>query len=102
MYQGYLVRSVCDYVIFSLGIRVSASLSAQSTGQHCTVRRRHNKGSPPLVLNTLLAKRTPKISNDVVKEALGRMKMALVDAQSNLTIAQQRMKRAVDKKRQTE
>ena len=28
--------------------------------------------------------------------------MALVDAESNLTIAQQRMKRAVDKKRRTE
>ena len=49
--------------------------------------------------NTLLAKGEPKVSNEVVKEALERMKTALVDAQSNLTIAQQRMKRVVDQKR---
>ena len=52
--------------------------------------------------NTLLAKGEPKFSNEVVKEALQRMKTALVDVQSNLTTAQQWMKRAVDKKRWTE
>ena len=51
--------------------------------------------------NTLLAKGEPKVSNEAVKEALERMKMALVDAKSNLTTAQQQMKRAVDKKRRT-
>ena len=51
---------------------------------------------------TLLAKGEPKVSNEAVKEALERMKTALVDAKSNLTTAQQRMKRAVDKKRWTE
>ena len=45
--------------------------------------------------NTLLAKGEPKVSNEAVKEAL-------VDAKSNLTTAQQRMKRTVDKKRRTE
>ena len=55
-----------------------------------------------LVPNTLLAKGEPKVSNKAVKEALERMKTALVDAKSNLTTAQQRMKRAVDKNRQTE
>ena len=52
--------------------------------------------------NTLLAKGEPKVSNEAVKEALERMKMALVDAKSNLATAQQQMKRAVDKKRRTE
>ena len=52
--------------------------------------------------NTLLAKGEPKVSNEAVKEALERMKTALVDAKSNLTTAQQWMKRAVDKKRRTE
>ena len=52
--------------------------------------------------NTLLAKGEPKVSNEAVKEALERMKTALVDAKSNLTIAQQWMKRVVDKKRRTE
>ena len=52
--------------------------------------------------NTLLAKGEPKVSNEAVKEALEWMKMALVDAQSNLIIAQQWMKRAVDKKRRIE
>ena len=52
--------------------------------------------------NTLLAKGEPKVSNEVVKEALERMKTALVDSKSNLTTPQQRMKRAVDKKRRTE
>ena len=61
-----------------------------------------NQGSHPLVPNTLLAKGTPNVSNAEVKEALELMKTALVDAQSNLTIAQQCMKRAVDKKRWTE
>ena len=60
-----------------------------------------NQGSHPLVLNTLLAKGEPKVSNKAAKEALERMKMALVDAKSNLTIVQQQMKRAVDKKRRT-
>ena len=49
-----------------------------------------------------MAKGEPKVSNEAVKEALERMKTALVDAKSNLTIAQQRMKRVVDKKRRTE
>ena len=52
--------------------------------------------------NTLLAKGKPKVSNEMVKEALEQMKTALVDAKSNLTTAQQRMKHAVDKKRRTE
>ena len=52
--------------------------------------------------NTLLAKGAPKVSNEVVKEVLERMKTALVDAQSNLATAQQRMKCAVNKKRRTE
>ena len=52
--------------------------------------------------NTLLGEGKPKVSNEAVKEALERMKTALVDGQSNLTTAQQRMKRAVDKKRRTE
>ena len=60
-----------------------------------------NQGSHPLVPNTLLAKGEPKVSNEAVKEALERMKTALVDAKSNLTKAQ-RMKRAVDKKRWAE
>ena len=51
--------------------------------------------------NTLLAKGEPKVSKQAVKEALERMKMALVDAKSSLTTAQQRMKRTVDKKRRT-
>ena len=46
-----------------------------------------NQGSHPLVPNTLLAKGTPKISNGAVKEALERMTTALVDAQSNFTMA---------------
>ena len=37
-----------------------------------------------------------------MEEALERMKTALRDAQSNLSMAQERMKRAVDKKRRTE
>ena len=52
--------------------------------------------------NTLLAKETPKVSNEAVKEAIERMKMALVDAQSNLTTTQQHMKCTVDEKRRTE
>ena len=52
--------------------------------------------------NTLLAKGEPKVPNEAVKEALEQMKTALVDAQSNLTKAQQWMKRAVDRKRRTE
>ena len=52
--------------------------------------------------NTLLAKGEPKVSNEAVKEALERMKTALVDAKSNLTTTQQRIKRAVNKKRRTE
>ena len=48
------------------------------------------------------AKGACKVSNEAVKEALERMKTALVDAQSNLTTTQQRMKRVVDKKRRTE
>ena len=51
--------------------------------------------------NTLLAKGEPKVSNEVVKEALEQMKTALVDAPSNVFVAQQCMKRAVDKKRRT-
>ena len=51
--------------------------------------------------NILLAEGEPKVSNEVVKEALEQMKMALVDAKSNLTTTQQRMKHAVDKKRWT-
>ena len=61
-----------------------------------------NQSSHPLVPNTLLAKGEPKVSNETVKEALERMKTALVDAKSNLTTTQQRMKRVVDKKRRTE
>ena len=61
-----------------------------------------NQGSHPIVPNTLLAKGEPEVSNVVVKEALERMKTALVDAKSNLTTAQQCMKRVVDKKRRTE
>ena len=52
--------------------------------------------------NTLLAHGAPMVSKEAVTEALERMKMALVDAQSNLTTAQQRMTRVLDKKRQTE
>ena len=52
--------------------------------------------------NALLAKGEPKVSKKGVKEAPKQMKAALVDAQSNLTKAQQRMKRAVDKKRRME
>ena len=40
--QGHLVCSACDYVIFSLGICVSVSFSAQSTGRRRTARRGHN------------------------------------------------------------
>ena len=58
-----------------------------------------NRGSHPLVPNTLLANGAPKVSNDAVKEALEQMKMALVDIQS---IAMHQMKRVVDKKRRTE
>ena len=61
-----------------------------------------NQGSHPLVPNTLLAKGEPKVSNEAVKKALEQMKTALVDVKSNLTTAQQRMKRVVDKKRRTE
>ena len=61
-----------------------------------------NQGSYPLVPNTLLAKVEPKVSNEAVKEALEQMKTALVDAQSNLTTAQQQMKCVLDKKRRTE
>ena len=42
------------------------------------------------------------MSNEAVKEALERLKTILVDAQSNLSIAQQRVKCTVDKKRLTE
>ena len=52
--------------------------------------------------NALLAKGAPKISNEAIEEALERMKTALVDASSNLTMDQQQMKRSVDKKRRTE
>ena len=41
-------------------------------------------------------------SNEVVKEALERMKTALADAQTNLQRAQERMKRVVDKQRRSE
>ena len=51
------------------------------------------------MLNALLAKGEPKVSNEVVKEALEQMKTPLVDAQSNLTTTQQWMEHAVDKKR---
>ena len=44
-----------------------------------------NQGSHPLVPNTLLVKGEPKVSNETVKEAVERMKKALVDAKSNLT-----------------
>ena len=54
------------------------------------------------MLNTLLAKGELKVSNEEVKDTLERMTMALVDAQSNLTTTQQRMKCAVHKKRRTE
>ena len=46
-----------------------------------------------------MAKGESKVSNKAVKEALEWMKMALVDAKSNLTTAQQRMKRVADKRR---
>ena len=36
-----------------------------------------NQGNHPLVPNTLLAKREPKVSNEAFKEALERMKAAL-------------------------
>ena len=54
------------------------------------------------MLNTSLTKEEAKVSNETVKEALEWMKTALVDAQSNLTIGQRRMKRVVDQKRGTE
>ena len=44
-----------------------------------------NQASHPLVPNILLAKEEPKVSNEVVKDTLERMKTTLVDAQSNLT-----------------
>ena len=46
-----------------------------------------SQGSHPLVPNTLLGKGEPKVSNQEIKEALERIKKALVDAQSNLTTA---------------
>ena len=61
-----------------------------------------NQGTDPLVPNTLLAKGEPKVSNEVLKEALEQMKMALVNAKSNLTMVQQCIKRAVDENRQIE
>ena len=47
------------------------------------------QGNHPLEPNTLLAKGEPKVSNEVVKKALEQMKTALIDAQFNLTTAQQ-------------
>ena len=61
-----------------------------------------NFGQHPIIPMMLLARGQPKSSNEAVKEALERMKMALVDAQTNLKKAQKRMKRAVDKWRQSE
>ena len=45
--------------------------------------------------NILLAKGEPNVSNEAIKETL-------VDAQSNLTTMQQRIKHAVDEKRLSE
>ena len=57
--------------------------------------------SPPCAKYIIGSKGEPKVSNEAVKAALERMKTALVDAESNLTTTQQRMKRAVDKKSRT-
>ena len=58
-----------------------------------------NQGSHPAIPSSLLVGGLPKVSNQAVEEALERMKTALRDAQSNLSMAQERLKRAVDKKR---
>ena len=50
----------------------------------------------------LLSRGKPKSSNEPVKEALERMKTALADAQTNLQKAQEQMKWAVNKRRQSE
>ena len=50
----------------------------------------------------LLAWGKPKSSNEAVREALERMKTALEDALTNLQKTQERMKRAVDKRRRSE
>ena len=61
-----------------------------------------NQGSHPAIPSSLVVGGLPKVSNQAVEEALERMKTALRDAQSSLSMAQERMKRAVDKKRRTE
>ena len=61
-----------------------------------------NQGSHPTIPRNLLTGGLPKVSNQLAEEALEWMKMALRDAQANLSIPQERMKRAVGKKSQTE
>ena len=61
-----------------------------------------NSRQHPVILTMLLSRGRPRSSNEAVKEALERMKMALADAQTNLQKAQERMKRAVDKRRWSE
>ena len=50
----------------------------------------------------LLTRGYHKCSNELVKEALELMKMALTNAQANLQKAQERMKRVVGKRRRFE
>ena len=61
-----------------------------------------NSGHHLVIPIMLLSRGQPKSLNEAVKEALERKKMALADAQTNLQKAQERMKRAVDKRRQSE
>ena len=61
-----------------------------------------NFGQHPVIPMMLLAYGKPRSSNETVREALERMKTALVDVQTNLQKAQERMKRTVDKRRRSE
>ena len=61
-----------------------------------------NQDSYTAIPSSLLVGGLSKVSNQAAEEALERMKMALRDAQSNLPMAQERMRCGVDKKRRTE
>ena len=60
-----------------------------------------NSGEDPMVPTTLMSG-TSSATTQTVTETLDRMKEALVDAQTNLTAAQQRMKQQADKSRRSE
>ena len=60
-----------------------------------------NQRNHPTIPSNLLPRGLPKFSNQTAEEALKRMKIALWDTQSKLSTAQERMKRAMDKKRLT-